>query len=146
MPRAKAAATAAALVALMALVGAAAFATARDEPPVATTSTSTSTTTTSPPTSEEVTLAIATALSEGLDVPLEDTEARCVADGMLTQLGRARLEAMAGDAVEELTEAERAELVRTVVLCVPPEKAAALLSSVPSTTIVVELPDEGTDP
>lgn len=143
MARAKAAAAAAAFVALVAMVGAATYVAARDEPPPAPTTT---TTTTTVPTTDEVAVAIATALSEGLDVPLESTEARCVAEGLLAQLGQARLEGMADAGVVVLTEAERAGLVRTIVQCVPPEKAAALLSTTPTTTIVVELPDEGTDP
>ena len=139
MVRAKEAATAAAFAVLVGVVGAAAFVAARDEPnpPPPTT------TTTTTPTADDLALAIATALSDGLDVPLDDTEARCVADGVLAQLGPARLEALTSAGPVTPSAKEQAALVRTVVGCVPPDKAAALLGTFPSTTLVAELPDEG---
>lgn len=142
---AKAAATAVAFVALVALAGVAAFVAARDEPPPPPPSTTTTTTSTTTPTADDLALAIASSLSDGLDVALTGPEARCVADGLVAVLGPARLEALAatGAGVEA---AEQAELVRAVVVCVPPEKAAAMLSSNPSTTVVVELPGEVTEP
>lgn len=144
MTRAKGAATAAAFVALLAMVGVGTFVAAQDEPAAAPPPTTT-TTTTAPPTTDDIALAIAASLSTGLEVPLTAPEARCVADGLVTALGPARLEALAdgGPGVEA---AEQAQLVRTIVVCVPPEKAASLLSSSPSTTVVVELPGEVTEP
>ncbi|MEO7570951.1 MAG: hypothetical protein ABIX10_00805 [Acidimicrobiales bacterium] len=145
MIRAKAAAKAAASVALVAMVGVGAFVAARDEPRAAPPPTTTTTTTTAPTTTDDLALAIAASLSTGLDVPLTVPEARCVADGLVTALGPARLEALAagGTGVDA---AEQTQLVRAVVVCVPPEKAASLLGSNPSTTVVVELPGEVTEP
>ena len=141
MARGKAAVTAAAFVALVGVVGAAGYLVARDEPAPATTTT---TTTTPPPTPEEVAMGIEVALREGLDVELDASEARCVTEGLLDLLGQERLETIDGNG-SALTEAERGELVRMVVLCIPPEKAAVLLTPAPTTTVAVELPDEGTD-
>lgn len=142
MVRAKAAATVAAFVAVVAVVGTFTYVTARDEP----SPTTTTTTTTRPPTAEEVADAVASALSDGLGVALVDTEAHCVALGLLGTVGQERLEELAdsgGGEVSDLTAEEQEELVRAVVLCVPPDKAAGLLSTGSTTTIVVQLPDEG---
>lgn|GEM_PF-5627189 len=139
MPQAKAAAAAAAFVALGA-AGAIAFVAARDDPSPPPPTTTTATTI---PTADALALAIATSLSDGLDVPLISTEARCVADGLLAQLGPARLAALTTTGPVTPSAEEQAALVRTVVGCVPPDKAAILLSSTSSTPIVVELPDEG---
>jgi hypothetical protein len=127
-------------VALVAVIGTLAYVGARDEVEPATTTTSTSV----PPTDEEVAHAITDALAVGLDVPLAAAEARCVADGLLTVLGQPRLEAMAEAAggVDDLSDAERTELVRTMVLCLPEEKAAALLGTPTTMTTVAQLPDE----
>ena len=61
---------------------------------------------------------------------------------------RAKAAATAPTTTDELGAevAEQTELIRAVVVCLPPEKAAALLSSNPSTTVVVELPGEVTEP
>ncbi|MEQ1788753.1 MAG: hypothetical protein ABL966_17010 [Acidimicrobiales bacterium] len=142
MLRAKAAASVAAFVAVVAVVGTFTYVTARDEPSPATTTT----TTTRAPTAEEVADAVASALSDGLGVALVDTEARCVALGLLGTVGQDRLEELAdtgGGEVTDLTAEEQDSLVRTIVLCVPSDKAAGLLSPGPTTTIVVQLPDEG---
>jgi hypothetical protein len=138
---AKAAATAAAFIAVLGAVGAAAYATAKDDPPP----TTTTTTTVRPPTSEEVAEAVTVALSEGLEVPLERSEAACVAGGLMARLGIDRLEAMAADqaSIDDLTDDEHDGLVRAVVLCVPPEKAEAMLSTKPPPPAVDGLPDEG---
>jgi len=123
------------------VAGTLAYVSARDDrdPP------STTTTTTSPLTAEAVVAAVADALAAGLEAPLTPDEARCVADGLLAALGQPRLEALAADegTVADLSPADRDALVRTVVGCLPEEKAAALLGSGSTTTIVAQLPDEG---
>jgi hypothetical protein len=89
--------------------------------------------------------AVADALASGLKAPLTRDEARCVADGLVDALGQPRLEALAADdgAGAALRPTEHDALVRTVVACLPEEKAAALLGSGSTTTIVAQLPDEG---
>jgi len=145
MPGAKAAATAAAFFALVVVVAAGAFVAARDDRPAPTTTTTTTTTsTTAATTVDDLARAIASSLGDGLDVPLTSTEARCVADGLVSLLGLTRSEALAAEA-STVSDDERSALVRTVVGCLPPDKAAALLGSNPSTTVVAELPGEGTD-
>lgn len=146
MIRAKVAAAAAAFVGLVVGVGAGAYEVVSDDRPPPPSSTTSTTSTTRAPTGDEIAEIIAGALSEDLDVALAGTEARCVADGLLGRVGLARLQAMAEGSVESLTEDEQMALVRTVVQCLPPEKAAALLGSASTTTVVVRLPDEGTDP
>lgn len=147
MTRARAAATAAAaaaFIALLAVVGTVTFVAVREEPAPPTT-----TTTSRPPTSDEVANATAVALSEELDVPLTDTEATCVASGVVKRLGLKRLEEMAaaaGAGVDELTGGERDGLVRAIVLCVPPDKAAALLNTKPPAPTGEDLPGEGAVP
>lgn len=131
MTRPKAAASAAAFVALLAVVSTTAYMTARDEGPPPTTTTTT--TTVRAATREEVARAVTRALGQDLDVSLDGREAACVASGVLDVFPQERLEEMAtaGADVEDLTDEERDELVRAIVLCVPPEKAEALLSSKP---------------
>jgi hypothetical protein len=136
----RAAVSTAALIALVAVVGTVAYVSARDDhdPPGSTTTTS------SPLTSEAVVAAVADALASGLEAPLTPDEARCVADGLVAALGQSRLEALAAAGDEgELDQTDRDALVRTVVRCLPEEKAAALLGSGSTTTIVAQLPDEG---
>ena len=142
MRRVKAAASAAAFVAVLVGVGAVTYVSARDDPAPPTTTT---TSTMRPPTGAEIAEAITAALSQGLDVPLEPTEATCVAGGLITVLEPARLEEMAdaGAGVEALTDEEHDALVRAVVGCVPPEKAEAMLSTKPPPPTVGGLPDEG---
>jgi len=144
MPGAKPAATAAGFFALVVFVAAGAFVAARDDRPAPTTTTTTTTSTTAATTVDDLARAIASSLGDGLDAPLTSTEARCVADRLVSLLGLTRSEALAAEA-STVTDDERSALVRTVVDCLPPDKAAALLSSNPSTTAVVELPGEGTD-
>lgn len=125
------------------MVGALTYDIVRDEPPRPTTTT----TTTRPPTADEVSEAIVAALGDGLDVTLDAMQTRCITNGLLAELGHERLVTMAdAGVVEQLSSGEQEALVRAVVLCLPPDKAALLLSRGPTTTIVVELPDEGTDP
>lgn len=130
---AKAAASAAAFVALVAVLAGVAFALSRGAPPPATTTTTTATTTTTVP-DRAVAGALATALADGLEVPLTDPQAACLGDALVVTVGRARLEALAAtqDPLASLPERDRAQLVRDVVACVGPEVAAALLA--PSTT------------
>jgi hypothetical protein len=137
----KAAATVAAFIVVLVAAGAVAYTATDDEPPA----TTTTTTTVRAPTGEETAEAITAALSRGLEVPLDATEAACVTDGLLTVVGLDRLEELtaAGADADDLTEAEREELVRSVVLCVPPEKAEAMLNTKPPPPPVGELPDEG---
>ena len=146
MPRVKAAATAAAFAALVGVVGGGAFLITRGDPPTSTTTTSATSTTAGPPTDEELAAAITDALAEGLAVPLTTAQASCVADAFLTVLG--------GDAAADLVDeptplgavsvAQRAEIVRGIVECVPSDVAAALLGTPTTvTTLSPVLPDEG---
>lgn len=142
----KAAATAATFTALVVGVGGAAFLLSsedRSSPPAATTTS----TTQGPPTDAELAAAIANGLADGLEVPLTSFQAGCVAGAFLTTVGDDAVEALAsGPApLDTLTEAQRADIVRGIVACVPPEVAAALLGT-PTTVITVApaLPDEGT--
>ena len=141
--RAKAAASAAAFVALVAVAGAGAFVVARDEPEPPATTTSSTTSTTVP--DARVADALATALADGLDVPLSEEQSRCLGEALLTTVGRGRLEALAGgdDPISSLPEADRSALVRDVVTCVGPDSAAALLGASTTTTGPVAFPDAG---
>lgn len=132
-------------MALVAGLGSITYVTVRDDTPPPTTTT---TTTTRPPTSEEVVTAIATALGGGLDVSLDRMQATCVASGLVSALGQARLEAMAatGPDVNELTRDQRDALVRAIVGCVPPETAQELLSTKPPAPGDETLPGDGTPP
>jgi DNA-directed RNA polymerase specialized sigma24 family protein len=142
--RARAAATVAALLALVGLVGSAVFLAAREDSPPPPTTTTTSSTTTTTITDDEVAEAIADALQEGLPVALSDLEAGCIAGSLLDVVDVEQLERLVGhaDPLTSLPEPERALLVRVVVECVPPAKAAALLGSPTTTSPPAELPDE----
>jgi hypothetical protein len=136
----RAAVSAAALIALVAVVGTLAYVSARDDRDRP----ATTTTTTSPLTPEAAAAAVADALATGLATPLTPDEARCVADGMVDALGLARLEVLAAaGGGGDLSPADRDALVQTVVGCLPEVKAAGLLGSGSTTTIVAQLPDEG---
>jgi hypothetical protein len=135
----------AALVLLVALVGGAAFAVTRGDSPPPTTTTST-TTTAAPPTRSEIATAIAAALTRDLEVPLTRVQATCVADAFLDVVGEAPTLALADVATPlgAVTIAQRAEIVRGIVACVPADVAAALLSTGATTvTLAPGLPDEG---
>jgi hypothetical protein len=144
--RLRAAAPAAAFVALLGAIGAIAFVAAGDDDPPP--STTTTTTTVRAATPDEVAEALTVALSRDLEVPLDGMEAACVAGGVLEQLGQDRLEELADAAatVDALSAEEQEGLVRAVVVCVPPEKAEALLSTKPPPPTVGGLPDEGGQP
>lgn len=145
MPRLKAAATAAAFTALVAAVGGTAFLLSREDdsltPAAATTSTQ------GPPTEAELGAAIAAELAQGLAVPLTTPQAGCVADAFLTVVGPDGATELMGEPrpLGALTLAQRAEIIRGIVECVPPDIAAALLGT-PTTSIAdaPSLPDEGT--
>ena len=148
MGRLRAAVPGAALLTLVIVVGTLTYFAARDEPDPPLPPTTTTTTTTAAPGAEEIAAAVADGLAEGLEVPLSPSEARCVADDLLALLGQPRLEALAGAeaAADDLNEGERDELVRTIVLCVPPQKASALLSTNTTNSAFAELPGEGDGP
>lgn len=134
--------TGAGVVAVAALVGVGAFAlTSDDAPPPPTTTT----TTTAPPTDAELAGAVAAALAQGLDVELDASESACVARGIVEELGRERLLQMADPSqpAVTLTDPQKGELVRTLVVCLPEFKARGLLSPTTSTTVPASLPDEG---
>ena len=142
--RARAAAVVAALAALAGLVGTAVFTAARDgAAPVSPTSTTAAPTTTSV-SDEALAGAIASSLQADLTVTITAAEARCIADALVSVLELRRLERLVGDAdpLSSLTAAERDDLVRGVVGCVPPDQAAAILGSPTTTAPPVELPDE----
>jgi len=141
MRPARLAASVLALVALVGLVGGAVFSANRAERVTPTTTTSTTTTTV--PTSA-VARAIAEALRTSLPAPISLAEALCIADAVVAVVEPRRLEALARrpSPLLALTDAERDELVRGVVGCVPPEQAAAILGSPTTTMPAVELPDE----
>ncbi len=141
--RARAAAAAAALSAFVLLVGTAAFLAAREEPAPPTTTTTTTTTTTIP--TAAIAAAIAGALQGSLEVAITPDEATCVANAILAVLPSVRLERLEQlpAPFAALSEGERAQLVRGVVRCVPPESAAAILGSASTTAPPLDLPDEG---
>lgn len=134
---------AAAVAALLALGGTAAVGTyiaVREEPEPAPTTTTTSTTL-SPVALAE---ALAGALSDGLRVAVSPEEARCLAGALVATIPPAQLEDLApDDPLTDLSEAQRADLVRATVDCVPTATAEALLGDASTTTIQVDLPDEG---
>jgi hypothetical protein len=144
--RLRAAAPAAAFVAVLGAIGAIAFVAADEDPPPPTTTTTT--TTIRAATTDEVAAALTAGLSRDLEVPLDGLEAACVAGGVLELLGQDRLEELADAAatVEALSADEQEGMVRAVVVCVPPEKAEALLSTKPPPPTVAGLPDEGAQP
>jgi len=142
----KTAATAATLTALVVGVGGAAFLLTNEDSSSPPTPTTTSTTQ-GPPTDAELAAAIANGLADGLEVPLTAAQAGCIADAFLTVIGGD----VASDLVDEPTPlgavsvAQREEIVRGIVECVPPDVAGALLGT-PTTvsTLTPVLPDEGT--
>jgi hypothetical protein len=132
----------AAVVALVGLVGGAAFLAAREdeEPPP-----TTSTTTTAVP-MDELVAALAEGLQDGLAVPLTDVEAGCVAEAVVAVVGEDALAELVDDpgrAVLPADAAQRDDLVRGIVGCVPASTAGVLLGGSTSTTAEVVLPDEG---
>lgn len=140
----RAAASAAALVALAAGLATAAFTITRDSPPTPTTTTTSTTSTTLA--DEEVAAVLADELRRDLTVPLDAAQAGCVAQAVVTTVGRDRLEAIgaAADPLGSLPADDRATLLRQVVECVGPDVAAALLGTPTSTTTVpVAFPDAG---
>jgi hypothetical protein len=145
MGRARPAAIAVALATLLLIVGGAAFALTRDGSPPPTTTTTTSTTL-APPTRDELTEAIAGALAQGLEAPLTAPQATCVATAFLDVVGEEAALALADEPTPlgAVTIAQREEVVQGIVFCVPPEIAAALLSTASSTvTLAPGLPDDG---
>jgi hypothetical protein len=140
MTRARAAATNAAALDAGVAVSVVVYLGVRDgDPPDATTTTNS---TSHEPTDGDVAEALAGALGQELRTPLDAGEAGCLAVGVLGELGRPRLEQLS-ERRASLTESEQEVLVRAVVRCLPEDKAAALLSDAPDTTVVLELPDEG---
>lgn len=142
MPRAKAAAWAVAFVSLVGIVGGAAFAIAREDAPAPTTTT---TSTVAAPTRAELATAIAAALTQGLDVPLTEEQAACVAAAFLDVVGEADAVALvdAPTPLGAVSVAQRDAIVQGIVGCVPPEIAGALLGTPTTlTTVPPQLPDE----
>ena len=144
MPGMKAAATAAAFTALAAAVGGTAFLLARDDnspaPAPATTSTQ------GPPTEAELGAAIAAELAQGLEVPLTTAQADCVAEAFLAVVGPEGATELVGEPrpLGAVTIAQRAEIIRGIVECVPPEVASTLLGTpTTSTAVAPQPPDEG---
>lgn len=145
MGRTRWVAGAAGVASILILVGGAAFAIARDGDPLPTTTTTSTTTTTAPPTRAELAVAIARALARDLDVPLTSEQAACVADAFLEIVGEGPALALAETAMPlgAVSVDQRAQIVRGIVACVPPEIAAALLSSGPTVvTLAPGLPDD----
>lgn len=141
-PSARGVAGVAAVVALVGLTGAAAFLAAREdeEPPAVT-----RTTTTTVPVDQLVD-ALAAGLQDGLAVPLTDAEADCIAESVVAVVGEdalAELVDQPGRAVLPADAAQRDDLVRGIVGCVPASTAGMLLGGSTSTTAEVVLPDEG---
>ncbi|MGK2950019.1 MAG: hypothetical protein ACSLFP_15710 [Acidimicrobiales bacterium] len=145
MQRTRAAASAAALVALGAVLAGAAFTVMREDSPAPTTTTTTSTTSTTVG-DDEVAAVLADGLRRDLTIPLDATQAGCVAQAVVATVGRDRLEAIAAaaDPVASLPDDDRSALLRQVVECVGPDTAAALLGTPTSTTTApVAFPDAG---
>jgi len=143
MSTTKAAAMAAAFVALVGLVGGGAFLlTSGDDPPPPTTTS----TTAPPPTDAEIAAAVADGLSKGLAVPLTAAQADCVANAFLDVVGGEAIRELVDEPVPlgAVTVAQRAEIVRGIVACVPPDVAATLLGTkTTDATLAPELPGEG---
>ncbi len=135
----RAAMTAVALAAIVGLVGLSGFLVTRGE----TTATTTTTTTADP--RPEYIAAIARALTEHPELPLGPDQATCVATAMYDGLGAQRLHALVDqpDPLGVLPRSQRELVLRSVVTCVPPEVAEALLAGSTTTSIVSSLPDEG---
>jgi hypothetical protein len=130
------------VLAVVAVVaGGVAFAIASDDDPPPTT-----TTTTAPPTFDEITDAIAAALTDELEVRITTAEADCITDGLVETLGRPTVEALADAGELAASEEQRATLITVVVECLPPDKAGGLLRETPTSTTVGELPGDETDP
>lgn len=132
----------AAVVALVALVGGATFLAAREDegPPP------TSTTTTTAVPVDELVQALSAGLRDGLAVPLTDAEADCIAEAVVTVVGEDALAELVDDpgrAVLQADDAQRDDLVRGIVGCVPASTAGVLLGGSTTTTAEVVLPDEG---
>ncbi len=126
----------------MGLAGTVAYVAVRDDGQADPPETSTTTTVV---TRSALTDAIARSLADGLDVALTRTQARCVARALLAVVDAGELEALEAliDPSASLASDARARLVRGVVGCVPSDVAAALLGGSTSTTVPVQLPDEG---
>ncbi|MGH9086207.1 MAG: hypothetical protein ACRDYW_12215 [Acidimicrobiales bacterium] len=131
-----------AVAALVASAGGAAFLVAReeDEPPP-----TTSTTTTAVPV-DQLVAALAEGLRDGLAVPLTDVEADCIAEAVIAVVGEDALAELVDDpgrSVLPADAAQRDDIVRGIVRCVPASTAGVLLGGSTSTTAEVVLPDEG---
>ena len=131
-----------ALAALGVVVAGATFTLARDDDPSPPTTTSTTTTGID---ATAAAGAVAEALEDGLAVPLTAAEARCLAAGLIELVPVDDLDDLS-ERAEPLTGVApevRQELVRVIVGCVPEPTAAALLGSASTTTVPLDLPDEG---
>jgi hypothetical protein len=132
--------TAIALVAVFGVVGVVGFVATRDDAPPVTTTT---TTTTDP--RPEFIEGIAAALVADERLPLGPEQAACVATALYDGLGERWLATLIDqpDPLASLPEGARLTALRSVVTCVPPEVAEALLSGSTTTIAVSGLPDEG---
>lgn len=140
--RMRAAAGAAALVALGAAVGVGSYVVAREDPAPPTTTTTTTTSTTL--SVRALTDTVAQALLAGLPVIVTAEEAHCLATGLVTVVPPRQLRDVdPAQPVAGLSEAQRDALLRATVGCLPAGSAAALLGDPSTTTVAVDLPDEG---
>lgn len=121
----KAAAVAAAALVLLAVAGGGAFVLTHDAAPATTTATTTTTTTV-----DDVAIAIAKRLATGLETPLSDLQAECVARSFLAVVGRPALTGIAASPspLGQIDLPQRDAIIRGIVVCVPPETAALLLA------------------
>lgn len=140
--RMRAVAAAAALVALGTAVGVGSYVVAREDPaPTTTTTTTTTSTTLSIP---AVTDTVAQALADGLPVIVTAEEARCLAAGLVAVVPPEQLRGLdPADPLAALSEVQRDALLRATVGCLPAASAVALLGDPSTTTVSVDLPDEG---
>lgn len=141
-PRARAAAWAAALVALGTAVGVGTYVMAREDP--ASTTTTTTTTTSTTLSIPALTDALAQVLLADLPVIVTPEEARCLAAGLVTVVPPDQLRDLdPSSPLAALAESQRQALLRATVGCLPPASAAALLGDPTTTTVSLDLPDEG---
>jgi hypothetical protein len=144
MTRARVAAAAVTLLAVAGGAGAAGYRASEDDPAPPTTTTTTSTTSTTLAT-DAVRDAIAATLVERLSVTVTQAEAVCLAGVVVAVVPVDELQDLAASPapLSAVEPARQDELVRGVVGCVPAATAAALLGDPTTTTVPLDLPDEG---
>jgi hypothetical protein len=145
MTRARVAAAAATLLAVAGGAGAAGYLASEGDPAPPTTTTSTTSTTSTTLATDAVRDAIAATLVGRLSVTVTPSEAVCLAGVVVSVVPVDELQALAASLapLSAVGPARQEELVRGVVGCVPAATAVALLGDPTTTTVPLDLPDEG---